>query len=1000
MADTILSTASAGQVIAQDNAGGVQNPAQPASVLTADGRINATNVESGTNAPVVTIVNSQSTGPGVTYTAVDPGVSAQLKAQNAAANPVATGSTFVKDPAYEGGGYFAPVYATSQLNQDPTGTTNATAAPPTTAPGVGAGTGSQGADAATPTKNSTQTAVDNAFGNGPIIPQPNVLDKYSSYTYQASIYLMTPAAMAQLVKTKKKSLAGSQLIIQSGGAPVTGRNPYFSNDYYIDRIELKSTIMGKGTGSAHNVNGIKMTIVEPNGITFLENLDKAVTGYLGTATDTKKKSFQSQLYLLVIRFYGYDANGKIVQAGAGTQGAIDNTTTPGAAFVEKYYPFNLNSVKFKIQNKAVEYDIEATACQYQIGLGQIRGGVIPYNVELSATTVQDALLGPAVVSATANNNATTNGRDTTTTTDTGVTGTSTAPQNASAAPTNKLTVRQGLVTALNQYQKDLVNNGTYTYPDVYSVEFTLPAISQAKIKRVDQDKTKDPPPQGGTAKEQLSPTATSVDPTTRTLTITAGQQIVQVIDQIVKNSTYIEDQQKLVIGEASQTQKTNAKATASNLAWYKISIEATPGKYDPKRNDYAYNIKYIVHPYKISNMISAYFDPIKYNGVHKQYNYWFTGENSQIISYEQTYNALYAQILSGGPPSPTQTAADNVKLTFAPRSGQSSQGAKGRTNEPAANAADYLYSPGDNQNCTMTIVGDPAWLQQGEAALGTGSTGFEYKPFLPDGTINVDSQQVLFEVLFNVPGDYNLNTGLMDPNSTNNTTNTTQASLQVPGQSRRSLVYQANECTSEFARGKFTQTVKGSFVNYYPNQGVKSSLTGRPTANATAATNGTPSTNSRPTNSSTGPNGTNSIPTLQPSATPADTTANPLPPNAGTSNSIELSPDGTVIQYPPNPYAPTTNGSPPSVLPALTPPPPVTSDGQIQVIASDQRIPSTIPIYSASSVNQLNPTETGSILAPSKLPSADLSAQYEAKLDRLGAAQVNTTPPQDIVKEA
>lgn len=999
MADTTkTATDSAGQIIAQDGSGGIQNPALPTSVLTVDGRINATNVESGTNAPVVPIIASQSTSPGVTYTAVDPEVSAQLKAQSASATPLATGSTFVKDPAYEGGGYYAPVYAASQLNQDLTGTTNVTAATPTTEPGVGAGTGSVGADAATPTKNSTQTAVDNAFGSDPIVPQDNVLDRYSSYTYQASIYLMSPQAMAQMVKTKKKSLNGSQLIIQSGGAPVNGRNPYFSNDYYIDRIELKSTILGKGTGAAHNVNSMKFTIVEPNGITFLENLDKAVTGYLGNATDTKKKSFQSQLYLLVIRFYGYDSEGKIVQAGVNTQGASSTIATPGAAFIEKYYPFNLNSVKFKIQNRVVEYEIEATACQYQIGLGQIRGGVIPYNVELSSTTIQDALLGPAVVAATANNTA--NGRDATNTTGTGTASTPTAPQNASAAPSTKLTVRQGLITALNQYQQDLVKNGTYTYPDVYSIEFTLPAISQAKIKRIDQDKSKDPPPQGGTAKERTSPTTNSVDNTTRTLTITAGQQIVQVIDQIVKNSTYIEDQQKIVIGEASQTQKTNAKATASNLAWYKISIEASPGKYDPKRNDYAYNIKYIVHPYKLSSMISAYFDPIKYNGVHKQYNYWFTGQNTQVLSYEQTYNALYAQILSGGPPSPTQTAADNVKLTFAPRSGQSSQGAKGRTNEPAANAADYLYSPGDNQNCTMQIVGDPGWLQQGEAALGTGSSGFEYKPFLPDGTINVDSQQVLFEVLFNVLGDYNLNTGLMDPNTTNNTTNTTQASLQVPGQSKRSIVYNATECTSEFSKGKFSQTLKGTFVNYYPNQGVKNALSGRPAATGTTTAGGATAPNSRTTNTSTGPNGTNAIPTTQPSAIPGEQTNNPLPPNAGTSNSVLTSPDGTVIQYPPNPYADTTNGSPPTVLPALTPPLAPTSDGQVVPVASDQQIPSSIPVYSAGSVNQVNPTAIGSVPAPPKLPGASEAAQFEFNIDRLSAAQVNTTPPQDIVKEA
>jgi hypothetical protein len=37
---------------------------------------------------------------------------------------------------------------------------------------------------------------------------------------------------------------------------------------------------------------------------------------------------------------------------------------------------------------------------------------------------------------------------------------------------------------------------------------------------------------------------------------------------------------------------------------------------------------------------------------------------------------------------------------------------------------------------TVNIVGDPAWMQQGEAFALPGKAGFTFNPFLAHGTIN------------------------------------------------------------------------------------------------------------------------------------------------------------------------------------------------------------------------------------------------------------------------
>ena len=64
----------------------------------------------------------------------------------------------------------------------------------------------------------------------------------------------------------------------------------------------------------------------------------------------------------------------------------------------------------------------------------------------------------------------------------------------------------------------------------------------------------------------------------------------------------------------------------------------------------------------------------------------------------------------------------------------------------------------------MTIVGDPAWIAQGDVWSGVNGPAVldpSAVAFLPDGTINYERQEALFEVGFNKPADYDLETGLM-----------------------------------------------------------------------------------------------------------------------------------------------------------------------------------------------------------------------------------------------
>ena len=785
----VNSPASSGNLIRDDQLATApgslpQSPNSTQQVLRPDGRVvTAPDTTSGTNA----------TPPGDSAT----GTPNTDQGLNAPTRPLSQ-----TQATSAGGGSSSAAYATNDPRRlDTTRPSNGVipgpdlATPPaTTQIGVGAGNDDTGI-----IKNATKAEIDNLFNQTNIVPQPNVLDQYASYTYKASVYLMSADAYTNLCQTQQKTLQGCDLLFQSGGAPVNGRNPYFTDDYYIDKIALESVISGKGNHMSHNVNSIKMTVIEPNGITLIGNLDKALNSAIGT--QEKKRNFNAQQYLLVIRFYGYDAQGNLVQANNSKVSGV----TDASAFVEKFYPMCITNIRFKVANKLVEYDIEATSVPYNINVGSNRGS-IPYNVELSSGTVKDVLSGPvtAVVPPATN-----------TTTATNSSTAPPAPQKANAAKSVNTTIRQGLMAALNSYQNDLVTRGVYQYPDTYTVEFASPVIANASIVVKGADKKSKPMANPTTAAGTVDPNKQSMDNSARTVSIVAGTQVVQVLDLIIRSSSYITDQASVVIDENNQVQQSNG-APAQNLAWYQISLRTTPGQYDYKRNDYAYNMTYVISPYKINQMVSDYFLSPKYKGVHKQYNYWFTGDNTEVLAYEQNYNSLYSAVLSGGPGG--QFVDEAIKRNFQPRSGESSQGAAGRTNEIGANAADYLYNPNDLQNVTIQIVGDPSWLQQGEAFSGARSQNFNFNPFLPDGTINFESQQILFEILINTPQDYNLRTGLIDPNTQSTIF---QNGAQTPGAARQSYVYLATSCSSEFVKGKFTQVLKGSLITYMPDQSFK-----------------------------------------------------------------------------------------------------------------------------------------------------------------------------------
>jgi hypothetical protein len=428
------------------------------------------------------------------------------------------------------------------------------------------------------------------------------------------------------------------------------------------------------------------------------------------------------------------------------------------------------------------------------------------------------------------------------------TGSQTAPAKAPSAPGKTNDVFTGLCEALNTFQRRLADpkdpNRKYDVPDEYDIEFAPITLGAATLKRQGTtDKSKVPmqkqTPSG------LRPDTNSVNSKASIMPVSAGMQIVQFIDQIMRSSSYITDQQLYIVDPETQEVKPNPNPPGGITAWYKVSVEATQLKYDARRHDHAYRMKYVITPYAINSLPSDWFKNSRYRGSHKSYNYWFTGANKEILNFEQEYNNLYRLVISGLN-VPVQQARtdfrDQSRRTFLPTSENHAKGADGNTNEAGDNAASFLYSPTDQAKAKLRIVGDPAWMQQGEIAEGVSARTFNFSPFNDDGTINYDSQEIVFDISWNQPDDYNFNTGLVEVNNTGVKPGGTPRT-----QPQLNFTYTAIKCKNIFSKGRFEQELEGRLlIEFDKNTSVTDS--GRSTAASPGVANGTRTTNNNPTN--------------------------------------------------------------------------------------------------------------------------------------------------------
>lgn len=607
----------------------------------------------------------------------------------------------------------------------------------------------------------------------------NPLGYFSSFTHQISLYMITPDAYDAFIDTGRRDIsvlnnvegnqaAGAYLIAQSGGINDTNSNraPGFDLDYYIDNLSIKTYMDPQATMTASNSTEVKFQIIEPYGFSFLtrlKNASDAVQEYSRSLAGPKNPT--RQFFILGIKFLGYDENGQLLDGSKIYDGErLDpNSSVNGNGVFNRYYDINIINIKFNIDGTASTYHVDAISTAPLVAFG-IKRGRINHDTTVVGETVFDVLQG-----------------------------------------------EDGLITKLNKSSEENARGEKF---NTYAVRWLGESAEKIKTASIlsdqDRDKLKSP---GVTARRVIEVTqraedTANYDPNKMQIIFKNDTAIQQAIGQIISQSTYLTKALEVVFASVRQpeTDTGEYKATpepepTEKIAWYNLSAEVSDAEWDVTSVDFVYNITFVIQTYEtpVINSVLAHATR-KYYGPHKRYDYWYTGENSEILSYEQTINngyftiALREETLSSLGSSTDDTPVVPDRQINELRLGKLTVGQEAQNNYVTS-----LYDPASFASAKITILGDPDFL----AMESPGSINEVYSRFYGSDkyTISPNGGQVFIEIDFKEAVDYDTEKGYL---SINDRILFWQYPKDIPIQG---VSYRVIDVMSSFQNGTFKQTL-------------------------------------------------------------------------------------------------------------------------------------------------------------------------------------------------
>ena len=633
-----------------------------------------------------------------------------------------------------------------------------------------------------------------------IDPRINELNNYSSYTYNVALYMLTPKEYIKMMKNPLHPKAAKKFLIARSGGIGAGEKPeakHFDVDFFIDNLQLTNMGMSPNTQTT-NTNAVEISfeLNEPNGVTLLERLKAQAKLSLEA-----EQSYIHAPYLLEISFKGYD----------------DHGTLQSGDIKPKYIPIKIASIKFSITNSGAIYRIKALPFHQNV-FSNIHSN-IPINIQVKAGTVKD-IFGQAATAQVGESvrevvEPARLGQPERSETKIKYTGEETSLTSAINSFFTKLTKPS---KQKDKTRKEATVPSTTNKADVWEFDMA-PGIGDAKImpSRFDALNTS-----GKTKKvyEQFSAGLrgqVQLVKDKQLFRINSGTNLIQLMNAIIVGSDYIK--QNLLDDIAAA--KVSKEPQGKQLQWFKIvpQIMDVVG-WDSKAGRYKWRIKWTV----VTNGIfyndyawAAQTKP-KGKGVHKIYDYIFSGQNSEVLSFKLDFDAAYYQAVSLGtgiPPAADDAVAEDNQPMINPvaqPTDASGMGGGDTVKDKQANdlMSNIMHDGTDLMMANLDIIGDPAFLPVGDALFQpVGNRNAIYnEAFLPDGTINYDLTPTYVQVNLKTPTDYNDLTGFADPNQQHE-----YSSSQFSG------VYQLLKTKSTLSGGVFTQNISAFRTKMQPIKG-------------------------------------------------------------------------------------------------------------------------------------------------------------------------------------
>lgn len=660
-----------------------------------------------------------------------------------------------------------------------------------------------------PTTNAPKTEPDTTVGTpdyagGPkpapeiiLDPIPNPLRDYPSYTYNLSLHLLSKPEY-NAVSNDETYVAKRVLIASAGRKNINTfiRSPYFNEDFYFEDLEMETIVGANATNRATNAIRMTFTIIEPYGLTLIDRIMDACREI------DPQGNYIDMPYLLQIDFFAHNDAGEIV-------GVLKEHT--------KYIPIRIIKLEVSTGPKGSEYKCEA-----------VPYGHSAYDINSITTPVHFEIVAGSVAGFFQSTESETYIQESERSQ-----GQNAQPQTLSADAVYKV---KSYGSAINAYQQDLVKKNLQKVADTYYFKF-YGGIGESKFILGEKLGQKDTPmsdPSNNITSRLASAGAKTndVDYGNRVFAINTGTSLEQIINHVIRISDYVQSQ--LIVKEEYPTPEAYKAAVEAKanlpFMWIKIIPKIQLTEYDKIRKAFGRTITYHVIPYEIYNTkISSTPQGVTKSPL-KDYQYYYTGKNTEIIDLDIQFNALYYTAVAAYKTNVAtlyDLAADETSKTTAAENYEGS-GSDPNAIQPMAEKVDppplqsknatqitaraattaevqesiYTQPGGDMIDVNVKIIGDPTFIKQDDVFYGPKDTtnlpaaqGTPADPRLtPNNSIKTDGKEMYISITFRSPIDVDEATGLMNFDDKYK-------------QSRFTGFYRVLRVTSNFSGGQFVQTL-------------------------------------------------------------------------------------------------------------------------------------------------------------------------------------------------